>query len=111
MATGAGKLTVCQPNVVSPVNVAVASIWPAVFHRCAVCVPVLALPLKKRAPVMLPGTELRNLVPTSMASLSTSDAVPGAEPLVQMVHGQTFDEVVNVQVLVLASALPARSLT
>src|SRR5687768_10557125 len=96
MATGAGKLTCCQPKLDSPVKVAVASSWPAEFHRCAVCVPVLALPLKKRAPVTLPPEELRNFVPTSIAAVSGSEDIDGEADALQIEHGQLLDDVAKV---------------
>ena len=35
MATGVEKVTCCQPERISPVNVAVASSVPSALHRCA----------------------------------------------------------------------------
>jgi hypothetical protein len=43
--TGVGKLTCCQPEAVSLVNVAVASFVPDVVHKLAMWVPVLAVDL------------------------------------------------------------------
>ena len=40
-AIGVAKLTCCQPEAVSPLNVAVPSEAPVADHRWAVCVPVL----------------------------------------------------------------------
>src|SRR5664279_2409866 len=77
IATGVVKLTCCQPEAVSPVNVAVASLVPPVVHSVPVCVPVLVLALKNRTPVMLPATSELNLTPTSTLALSGSAGVPG----------------------------------
>ena len=38
-------MTCCQPDAVSPVNVADASFVPDADHRFPTCVPVLPLPL------------------------------------------------------------------
>ena len=40
IATGCANLTCCQPDVVSLVNVAVASLVPPDVHRLPMCVPV-----------------------------------------------------------------------
>jgi hypothetical protein len=45
IATGVVKFTCCQPDAVSPLNVAVASWVPVLLHRVPVCVPVLVEPL------------------------------------------------------------------
>ena len=45
IATGVEKLTCCQPEAVSFVNVAVASSVPVLDQRLPTCVPVLPLPL------------------------------------------------------------------
>ena len=45
MATGVAKVTCCQPELVSPVKVAVASSVPVLVHRLPMCVPVLAAAL------------------------------------------------------------------
>jgi hypothetical protein len=45
IATGELNDTVCQPDALSFVNVAVASCVPEVVHKLPVCVPVLAVPL------------------------------------------------------------------
>ena len=42
IATGVAKLTCCQPEAVSPLNVAVASFVPVADHRFPMWVPVLA---------------------------------------------------------------------
>ena len=44
-ATGAVKLSCCQPCVDSPVNVPVASLVPLAVHSVPVCVPVFAIDL------------------------------------------------------------------
>ena len=44
-ATGEVKLTDCQPDADSLVNVALASLAPAALHREPTCVPVLPVPL------------------------------------------------------------------
>jgi len=41
MATGVEKFTCCQPEALSPVNVAVASRAPVLLQRLPTCVPVL----------------------------------------------------------------------
>ena len=43
--TGVEKVSVCQPVLVSPVNVPVASCVPVLVHRVPTCAPVLVLPL------------------------------------------------------------------
>ena len=43
--TGTEKVTVCHPDAVSPVKVAVASGVPLLLHSDPVCVPVVAVPL------------------------------------------------------------------
>ena len=43
--TGEAKRTVCQPDALSFVNVAVASWAPAALHRLPTCVPVFAAAL------------------------------------------------------------------
>jgi hypothetical protein len=45
ISTGAGKVTCCQPEAVSPVNVALARRVPVLLQRLPVWVPVLRLPL------------------------------------------------------------------
>ena len=45
IATGVEKVTCCQPDVVSPVNVAVASLVPLWSTALPVCVPVVVVPL------------------------------------------------------------------
>ena len=45
IVTGVAKVTVCQPEAVSLVNVAWASRVPAAVHRLPMCVPVLAAAL------------------------------------------------------------------
>jgi hypothetical protein len=40
--TGLANVTDCQPEAVSPANVACASRVPLVVHRLPICVPVLA---------------------------------------------------------------------
>ena len=45
IATGLAKLTCCQPEAVSLLNVADASFVPEEVHRFPTWVPVLALPL------------------------------------------------------------------
>jgi hypothetical protein len=43
--TGLPKLTCCQPEAVSPLNVADASFVPDAVHRFPTWVPVLPVPL------------------------------------------------------------------
>ena len=43
--TGLENVTVCQPEALSLVNVAVASSWPLEVHRLPTWVPVLVLAL------------------------------------------------------------------
>ena len=45
-ATGVANVTSCQPEAVSAVNMAVASLTPAVDQRFATCSPVFAGPLR-----------------------------------------------------------------
>jgi len=45
IATAGDSETSCQPEAVSPLNVASASITPVLDHRCPTCVPVFRLPL------------------------------------------------------------------
>ena len=45
IAIGVVKLTCCQPEAVSAANVAVASFVPALDHKLATWVPVLAMAL------------------------------------------------------------------
>jgi hypothetical protein len=45
MCTGLGKATFCQPDVVSAVEVVVASSCPPLVHRFTVCGPVFCTPL------------------------------------------------------------------
>ena len=45
IAIGDAKLTCCQPEAVSPVNVAVPRSAPVPVQRCPTCVPVLPEPL------------------------------------------------------------------
>ena len=45
MATGLVKVTCCQPEAVSLLNVAVASLVPEAVHRFPTCVPVFAVDL------------------------------------------------------------------
>jgi hypothetical protein len=43
--TGVEKVTVCHPDAVSPVNVAVANCAPERVHSVPVWVPVVVMPL------------------------------------------------------------------
>ena len=45
MATGLAKVTCCQPEAVSLVNVALASLVPVALHRLPTWVPVFAVAL------------------------------------------------------------------
>jgi hypothetical protein len=44
-STGVAKVTVCQPEAVSPVKVACASRVPSAVQRLPVCVPVFVAAL------------------------------------------------------------------
>ena len=41
IGTGCANITCCQPDALSPVNVALASSVPVLVHRLPTCVPVL----------------------------------------------------------------------
>ena len=45
MFIGVGNVTCCQPDAVSPLKVAVASLVPVLLHSVPVWVPVLVAPL------------------------------------------------------------------
>ena len=45
IATGAGNVTCCQPEAVSPAKLALASSVPVLDQSLPTCVPVLAEPL------------------------------------------------------------------
>jgi hypothetical protein len=45
IGTGAAKLTCCQPEAVSPANIALASSVPSRLHRLPTWVPVFSGPL------------------------------------------------------------------
>ncbi len=110
MGTGAAKLTCCQPDAVSLVNVAVANSSPVLVHRLPVWTPEFPGPLKKRMPLIVPATSERNLTPSSTAFGSFSDATAGVAPASQIVHGQAGPVlVVKDQVRSAPSELPARS--
>jgi hypothetical protein len=51
-ATGLARSAVCQPELVSLRNVALASSVPSAAHRWPTCVPVLFECLKNRSEVM-----------------------------------------------------------
>src|SRR5690242_5307881 len=88
MATGELKLTCCHPDALSLPNVALASNWPLAVHRLPTCVPVLLLDLKKRIPVISPSVSEKNLTPTSVALVSASVSLTGADVDGQIEQGQ-----------------------
>src|SRR6185503_7689403 len=88
MATGDGSAASCQPDVVSPLKVAVPRSVPVLVHRWPTCVPVFDVPLWNRMALMKPLTLARNLTPTSTALESLDDALAGVVEEVQMLHGQ-----------------------
>jgi hypothetical protein len=45
IATGDEKVTCCQPDALSPVNVAVAKSAPELDHKCPTWVPVFVMAL------------------------------------------------------------------
>jgi hypothetical protein len=69
MATGDEKFTCCQPELLSPVKVALASRVPVLLQRFPTWVPVLLTPLKKRTPVMKPLELDVNFTPNSTGRL------------------------------------------
>src|SRR5215217_354082 len=79
MAAGDEKVSVCQPEALSPLNVPEASGGPPVAaHSAPTCVPVLAAALWKRTPVTEPATSDVNFTPSTAESASPESAVEGA---------------------------------
>ncbi len=104
-------MTCCQPVVVSPVKVAVASWVPVADHNVPVWVPVFFGPLKKRIPVTQPFWLARNFTPSSSADASSTVTLPGCCWSLQMVHGHVpgagwVAPVVNVHVYAGLMACP-----
>src|SRR6185503_5917160 len=60
MATGDGSAASCQPDVVSPLKVAVPRSVPVLVHRWPTCVPVFDVPLWNRMALMKPLTLARS---------------------------------------------------
>ena len=83
------NVAVCQPESLSPVNVAWASRVPLAVHRLPTCVPVLAAALWKRMPVIEPWMSPRNFTPSSIAPPSPESTVDGAAKSKIVVRGIT----------------------
>ena len=83
--TGVAKLTCCQPEAVSPVNVAVASCVPVADQRFPMCVPVLARPCRTGCPD-LPVESAVNFTPSSVDDGSPSSTLEGVVDDAQIEH-------------------------
>src|SRR5512135_642575 len=78
---------------------ALANSSPVLLQRWPTWVPVLPSPLKKRMPVMVPGTRERNLTPNSTPFASGAGFTSGNDGGdFQMLVGATVLPVVNDQV-------------
>ena len=88
ISTAGDSATSCQPEAVSPANVASASNVPAADHRWPTCAPVFWVPLWKRMAVTNPLTSDRNFTPVSIGCPSVTAAFAGTALGGQIVHGQ-----------------------
>ena len=80
IATGEAKLTCCQPEAVSPLNVADASSVPLALHRLPMWVPCSWLPCGSDSGDVA-GTSEVNFTPSSTEEPSPESIVAGvAEP-------------------------------
>src|ERR1700745_892004 len=92
MATGLAKVTVCQPDEVSPLKVAWASRCPAALQRLPTWVPVLAAALWKRTPVTEPSRSALKATPNSTGLASPESTVAGVAKSKMVARGVTaFD--------------------
>jgi hypothetical protein len=81
IATGVANLTLCQPEAVSPVNVAFASLRPLELHSVPECLPWFPGPLKNLMPTISPARDERNTTPSSAARRAPTARIRGvADP-------------------------------
>ena len=88
IGTASLKVTVCQPDPVSLVKVAVASAVPSAFHSVPVWVPVLAALFRNRTPVTQASVAALNRTPSSVGVVSASAARAGCSEAPNSPHGQ-----------------------